>query len=247
MSGLDAGPVTPVRLGAGLRHRGGTPGGNAVQSENNAPENTPQPSLRQALIHLDEFSIGKFIKELFYCYKWSLAHYPVYTKSITSATIAVIGELIASAVKQKLMAKEGGDRPTVSTVSLKRVGVFGLYGLLCTGPMLHYWYTWLEHILTVRMGLTGDRKIAAKLVIDRCLWGPPFVLFTISFLQLLQTLSPQATADAIKRSYLAVLIMNQKVWVPGQFVNFKFVPVEFQVLFVNAVNVGWNTYLSLAQ
>jgi len=170
----------------------------------------------------------------------------VYTKSITSATIAVIGEIIASAVKAKYNKGDNSNSST-SIINPKRIGVFGLYGLLCTGPMLHYWYTFLEYILKVKMGLQGPRFVAAKLFIDRCLWGPPFVAFTLSFLQLLQTLSPAATAAAIKKSYVAVLIMNQKVWVPGQFINFTVIPVEYQVLFVNAVNVGWNTYLSMSQ
>ena len=30
----------------------------------------PEPSMRQALVHLDQFSLGAFFKELFHCYKW---------------------------------------------------------------------------------------------------------------------------------------------------------------------------------
>ena len=153
----------------------------------------PSPSLHTALVCLDEFRLPAFFAELFRCYKWSLQQYPVYTKSITSATIAVIGEALASLIKYKLQPETRAADGTV--VSLRRLGVFGLYGLVCTGPMLHYWYTLLEYILTAKMGLTGARKIAAKLLIDRALWGPPFVLFTISFLQLLQTLSPKKTAE----------------------------------------------------
>lgn len=153
----------------------------------------PSPSLHTALVCLDEFRLPAFFAELFRCYKWSLQHYPVYTKGITSATIAVIGEALASIIKYKLQPETRAPDGTI--VSLRRLGVFGLYGLVCTGPMLHYWYTTLEYILTVKMGLTGARKIAAKLLIDRAIWGPPFVLFTISFLQLLQTLSPKKTAE----------------------------------------------------
>ena len=103
------------------------------------------------------------------------------------------------------------------------------------------WYTLLEYTLSVSLNLTGHAKVLAKLFIDRVIWGPPFVLFTIGFLQLLQTMSVKKTADAIRKSYVAILLMNQKVWVPGQLLNFAVIPVEYQVLFVNAVNVGWNT------
>lgn len=258
-----SGSVTPVRLES-MRQRSQPPTPRNNNSSPSSPIRSPisthihaavaekgrEPSLRHALVLLDQFSMGEFFKELFALYKLSLKQYPVYTKSITSATIAVLGEIVASIVKHKLSQRNRAGSPTngdTAIISARRLGVFGLYGLLCTGPMLHYWYSLLEYILTIKMGLSGGRKIAAKLLIDRCLWGPPFVLFTISFLQLLQTLSPKATAEAIKKSYVAILLMNQKVWVPGQLLNFAVIPVEFQVLFVNAVNVGWNTYLSMAQ
>ena len=186
------------------------------------------------------FSIGDFFGGLFKQYKGCLQQYPIYTKSLTSCSIAIVGEVIASVVK-------GLVRQEKINVDLRRVAVFGVYGLVCTGPMLHYWYMFLEFLLTKKLGLSGNSKVLVKLLIDRGIWAPPFVLFTITFLQFLQTFCPKETAAAVKRNYAAVLLMNQKVWVPGQALNFAAVPVEYQVLFVNAVNVGWNTYLSFSQ
>ena len=223
------------------------------EPEQPQPPEPSQPSIRQALISLDEFHLSDFFKEVLKCYKWSLLNHPVLTKSITSATIAIWGEIIASYVKYTFSGGKSTTRTSSSSnnsnsiLSYKRIGIFGLYGLLCSGPMLHYWYTYLEYILTCKMNLSGTRKIAAKLLIDRCMWAPPFVLFTITFLQLLQTLSPHKTAEAIRKSYVAVLLMNQKVWVPAQSFNFTVVPVEYQVLFVNLISVGWNTFLSMSQ
>jgi glyoxylate/succinic semialdehyde reductase len=173
-------------------------------------------------------------------YKLSLHRYPVYTKSITSCILSIAGEVIASGVKSVIT----GERMNVDA---RRVAVFGLYGFLCTGPFLHHWYAFLEHFLAVKMKLSGNKKIIAKLLIDRCIWGPPFVLFTIAFLQYLQTFCSKTTSDAIKKSYVAVLLMNQKVWVPAQAINFACVPLDYQVLFVNAVSIGWNTFLSMSQ
>lgn len=191
-----------------------------------------------ALVATPTFNLINIFKEMFKNYKWYLANYPVYTKSITSCTIAMIGEIVSSYVKARV------NKQCVE-INVKRVGIFGLYGLVCTGPMLHFWYTLLEYTLTVKFNLTGNAKILAKLLIDRLLWAPPFVLLTVTFLQFMQSLSPGKTADAVKKSFMAVFLMNQRVWIPGQFVNFACVPVELQVLYVNAVNVGWNTLLSM--
>lgn len=182
---------------------------------------------------------GELISELWQSYKTALKQYPIITKSITSMTIAALGEVFGSYVKSAVQKKKLHIDP-------KRIFVFGLYGLTCTGPILHWWYGLLETTMC-RLNLTGHAKTLAKLIFDRLLFGPPFVLFTVTFLQFLQTLDHKKTVDAIKKTYVAVLLMNQKVWVPAQAVNFGCLPVEYQVLFVNAVAIGWNTYLSLAQ
>ena len=181
-----------------------------------------------------------FWSELFARYKESIKSYPIYTKALTSCSIAVVGEVIASVVKA-FVRNEKVD------INLHRIGVFGAYGLFITGPLLHTWYGFLEWFVTTKMKLKGEAKTLVKLLIDRGIWGPPFVLLTIAFIQFLQTISPRKTAEAIQKSYVAVLLANQKTWVPGQLLNFHFIDPEYQVLFVNAVNVGWNTYLSLSQ
>lgn len=213
---------------------------NNYQSKNEDDVEKINANNSKSIVPLnDDFSTTQFIKEAFSYYKYYLKNYPVYTKSITSCTIAVLGEVLATYVKSVV-------RNEKFKIDYKRLGIFGLYGLTCTGPMLHFWYTLLEYIVVMKMNLSGKAKVAAKLAIDRLVWGPPFVLFTITFLQLLQTMSTKKTAAAIRNSYAAILYMNQKVWVPGQALNFGVIPVDYQVLFVNAVNVGWNTYLSMA-
>ena len=65
-----------------------------MSSINNNNNNNTNASMRQALIHLHDFNIKRFLIEIFKVYKHYLQLYPVYTKSITSCTIAMIGEII---------------------------------------------------------------------------------------------------------------------------------------------------------
>lgn len=39
---------------------------------------------------------------------------------------------------------------------------------------------------------------------------------------------------------------NWSLWVPAQFINFRFVPPAYQVLFANVVALAWNVYFSWA-
>lgn len=190
------------------------------------------------LIVQNEFNIGTFFKELFTSYKWYLKNYPVRTKAATSAVIGVLGEILGSYVKSKI-------RKEKFTVEQRRLWLFAAFGGLITGPFLHFWYVVLEGVM-IKMNLTGRGKTAAKVLIDRCLWSPPFTVVTIVFLQFFQTLSVEETALQLRRNYLAVLIMSQKTWFPAQIINFELVPQDFQVLFVNLISVFWNTYLSMA-
>jgi len=185
-----------------------------------------------------DFHFGEFFVELFDQYKTALRHAPLVTKSITSATIAMLGEVFGCYLRCRAKGQP-------FSIDSKRVGIFGLYGLLVTGPVLHWWYQLLESTLR-RLNLSGYTKTLVKLLVDRCIFGPPFVLYTLFFLQFLQTGSVDRTLEYVRRSYTTVLLLNEKIWTIAQAINFELVPVEYQVLFVNAVSIGWNTALSLS-
>jgi hypothetical protein len=48
----------------------------------------------------------------------------------------------------------------------------------------------------------------------------------------------------LKDVYVQTWLADCAVWPPLQLVNFTFVPLRYQVLYVNACNLGWNTFLS---
>ena len=48
-----------------------------------------------------------------------------------------------------------------------------------------------------------------------------------------------------KEVYPNTYIMDCLFWPPLQLINFTFVPVRLQFLFVNTVSLVWNTFLSL--
>jgi hypothetical protein len=199
-----------------------------------APSSTPELVVAQ-----EQFNVLSFLKELYAKYNACLAAHPVKTKAITSSVIAMTGEIFGSFVR----ARRAGTKVSIQP---RRVAMFGTFGFCCTGPMLHFWYLACEYILTVKLKFTGRKKTIAKLILDRCLWGPPYSLFTVIFLNFFQSLSAEQTWREVRNKYFAILIMSQKLWVPMQLVNFELVAQQYQVLFVSLVNVGWNTYLSLA-
>jgi hypothetical protein len=48
-----------------------------------------------------------------------------------------------------------------------------------------------------------------------------------------------------KEVYWGTYMIDCMFWPPLQLINFTFVPVRFQFLFVNTFSLVWNTFLSL--
>jgi hypothetical protein len=48
-----------------------------------------------------------------------------------------------------------------------------------------------------------------------------------------------------KSVYIETYLADCIIWPPLQFINFTFVPLRYQSLYVNICNLGWNTFLSI--
>ena len=50
--------------------------------------------------------------------------------------------------------------------------------------------------------------------------------------------------EKLGRDLPDALVANWCLWIPAMLVNFRFVPIKFQVLYSNMVGFVWQTYLS---
>ncbi|CAI7830004.1 unnamed protein product [Closterium sp. NIES-54] len=73
-------------------------------------------------------------------------------------------------------------------------------------------------------------------------------LFIATFFSSLLTLEgrPAAIPDVLKQEWAKAVVANWKVWIPFQFLNFRFVPLHLQVAASNVIALLWNVYLSFA-
>ena len=180
-------------------------------------------------IELHKTSVGKMLLK---SYHTSLTRKPLQTKIITSAIIATLGEIIATNRSQRKR-------------DLRRTFAFLIYGGAITGPVFHWWYGWLER--TCKNIKNENRKVVAKVLLDRLLITPPFLVLTLFILQYLQTLKGKTSWQFVKKNFKQSLTANWKVWTIAQIVNFKYISPEYRVLFGNLVALWWNIYLSKRQ
>ncbi|GJX83425.1 protein SYM-1 [Tanacetum coccineum] len=163
--------------------------------------------------------------------KWYLAlleAHPVWTKAITSALLTFVGDLICQIVIDK---KPSPD--------IKRVSIFTFLGMALVGPTLHFWYLYLSKLVT----MTGASGALLRLVIDQFIFAPVFIGVFLSTLVTLEG-SPSQVLPKLKQEWLSSVIANWQLWIPFQFLNFRFVPQQFQVLASNVIALVWNVILS---
>lgn len=171
---------------------------------------------------------GKSKWSLLSWYMGLLQKYPVLTKAVTSALLTFVGDLVCQlAIDQ------------VTTVDLKRIFIFTFLGLALVGPTLHFWYLYLSKLVT----MSGASGAFLRLIVDQFIFAPIFIGVFLSTLVTLEG-RPSEVIPKLQQEWFSSVIANWQLWIPFQFLNFRFVPQQFQVLAANFIAVVWNVILS---
>lgn len=83
--------------------------------------------------------------------------------------------------------------------------------------------------------------MVARVALDQAVFAPSIIGV---FLSSMAVLEGGSVRQKLGRNYAGALATNYFVWPWVQLVNFKMVPLEHRLLFVNLVSIGWNCYLS---
>lgn len=86
-----------------------------------------------------------------------------------------------------------------------------------------------------------NATIAARVALDQGVFAPVAIGM---FLSSMAVLEGGDVGEKLDKNYKSALTTNYMVWPFVQAVNFKFVPLDHRVLFVNVISIGWNCYLS---
>ena len=158
---------------------------------------------------------------------------PLATKCFTSGILNAAGDLFAQFMFENA-AEKGTD--------WRRAGVFTFLGAVLVGPALHLWYGSLSKIVAAT-GATGTAAAGVSLALDQLAFAPCFLAVFIASLFTIEG-NADAVVPKLKQDWGTTVVNNWKVWVPFQFLNFRFVPVNLQVGAANVIALAWNTYMS---
>ena len=172
------------------------------------------------------------VRALWAAYLGALEKNPLPTKMATSGVLNALGDLFA---------QFAFDDAANKGVDWRRAGIFTVLGSFLVGPALHFWYGTLGKIVTAQ----GSAKAFISLALDQGVFAPTFLCVFLSALFTIDG-KPQEIAPKLKQDFASTVTMNWKIWIPFQFLNFRYVPLQLQVAAANVVALLWNTYLSWA-
>lgn len=143
-----------------------------------------------------------------------------------------------------------------STWDFKRTFRFAAYNF-CVAPLGGKWYIFLDKyfpmpVITgavtkaIQSQLTKQANGMAikRMVTDQALFAPAGLVLFFTTMGLAEGGKWENVKEKFKDAYIPALIANYKVWPIVQFVNFKFMPLQYRLPFVSSLGIVWNAYLS---
>ncbi|RLN86816.1 hypothetical protein BBJ28_00018463 [Nothophytophthora sp. Chile5] len=169
--------------------------------------------------------------------QWLLAS-PLLTKGITSAVLFGLGDRIA----QKIEGAERDDREddTGDRHGLARTARMMIWGGLIFAPIGHAWYNFLEKAVRGKHTAAVVKKIAA----DQLMFSPPLSLAFFTYAGCSEGKPLRETVETALTKLPPTLAVNWTVWPLVHVCTFGFVPLQYRVLFINVMNIGWSAFLS---
>ncbi|XP_047338642.1 protein Mpv17-like [Impatiens glandulifera] len=176
--------------------------------------------------------------KLWKCYQNCLQVHPVKTQIVSSGVIWGFGDIAAQAITHTTVTRkknESSEKDDDFKINWRRVANTSLFGFGFVGPVGHFWYEGLDSFMRKRAQMPPKslRFVASKVLLDGIIFGPLdlFVYFTYIGFSAGKTF--HQVRDDVKRDFLPALVMEGGIWPILQVANFRYVPVRYQLLYVN--------------
>lgn len=192
-------------------------------------------------------------------YKLQLSARPLRTQIITSGILWAAGDVLAQGLSfcsqqhhhphlQRSHLNHNHNRfdSDAFSVDWKRVLTLSVFGAAFVAPVGHLWYERLDYVVSKHLNLrTGSfRFIVVKLVADTLIYGPLHLLAFLTYMGIASRKNLEDVKGILKREFIPAFVTEGSVWPFVQAVNFRFVPVQHQLLYVNGFCLIDSVFLS---
>ncbi|KAH7283852.1 hypothetical protein KP509_34G026800 [Ceratopteris richardii] len=179
-------------------------------------------------------------------YQLQLARKPIRTQMITSSILWAVGDCAAQRLDSTFEDKQDNHASSRKGLDYRRVALTSSFGLLFVGPVGHLWYEGLEHVVKHRLKFQPNsaKFITAKVLADGLIFGPIHLFSFFSYMSLASGSTIEKLKEELRRDFLPAFLTEGLMWPVVQVVNFRFIPVQHQLLFVNAFCILDSAFLS---
>lgn len=126
-----------------------------------------------------------------------------------------------------------------------RLSRFMGYGF-AMAPLQFKWFKFLSSAFPIGPKYNAVAQTAKRVACDQLLFAPAGLVIFYSAMTLAEGGNMQNVKHKLRNMYVPTLKANYTVWPAVQLINFRLMPVQFQLPFVSTVGIAWTAYLSLS-
>ena len=154
---------------------------------------------------------------------------PLLTKGCTSMIGFLLGDVMAQLLIEKV------------AYNWYRTFRLATFGLLVHGTTGHWFYGKLDNAIPGK----GGAAVATKVFIDQVLWNPIFGIMFFGYMDIMQNMGIGGTIAEIKSKLLSQVTGSWTVWPIAHTINFRFIPTDVRILYINTIQIFYNCFLSI--
>ncbi|KAH9617965.1 hypothetical protein KSS87_019116 [Heliosperma pusillum] len=187
---------------------------------------------------------------MFKLWKWyqnCLSVHPLKTQIISSGALWGVADIAAQYVTHQTHKHlHILDADKCFAINWKRTAITSIFGIGFVGPVGHFWYEGLDRFIQQKLRLEPKtrRFVAAKVAVDGIVFGPFDLLVFLSYMGFASGKKIAEVKEDVRRDFLPALILEGSFWPILQVVNFRYVPVKYQLLYANTFCLLDSTFLS---
>ncbi|CZT24574.1 probable peroxisomal membrane protein MPV17 and related proteins [Ramularia collo-cygni] len=120
---------------------------------------------------------------------------------------------------------------------------FMAYGFMMA-PVQHKWFGMLHRLFPIENG-KGTANALRRVALDQFIFAPIGLAVFFTFMTVAEGGGRRAVVRKFQDVYLPSLKANFIVWPLVQVLNFRVMPIQFQIPFVSTIGIFWTAYLSM--